>query len=81
MKKLVEDGMVFIIAAAIPYCAVSVAALAAGIMGAQERKHDRWKGKTPCIEQPINFEMLFPAYKIGCWIGAKQGEKYYWSKQ
>lgn len=80
MKRFIEDSMVYISVAAILYWAFSVVVLAAGIMGSNEVKHGRWKGKTPCLEQPTNFGMLFPAYKLGCWIGAKQGEKYYWSK-
>lgn len=80
MKEFIEESVVYVMVTAIIYGALSLIALMNGAMDSSERKHDRWEGKIPCLEQPTNFEMLFPAYRLGCWLGAKQGEKYYWSK-
>lgn len=80
MKEFIEDIIVYVIFAALLYGAFSLATVATGMVHASEINNQQ-KGKIPCLEQPTNFEMLFPAYKLGCWIGAKQGEKYYWSKE
>lgn len=77
---LIDEAIPYAIAAVIIYGVISFFVMGCGVIDAQEIKYDRWEGKVPCLEQPTNFELLFPAYKLGCWIGAKQGEKYYWSK-
>lgn len=78
---LIEEAILYAIAAVIIYAAISLCVAFTGFMDAQIYRSGKWNGKIPCLEHPTNFEMLFPAYKLGCWIGAKQGEKYYWSKQ
>lgn len=75
MKETIENTIVAALVAASFYAVVSFAAFGSGLVDSSE-----YKGKTDCLEHPTNFEILFPAYKMGCWLGAKQGEKYYWSK-
>ena len=77
---LIDEAIPYVLVAVIIYTTISLCVAFSGLMGAQIYRSGKWNGKIPCLEQPTNFEMLFPAYKLGCWIGAKQGEKYYWSK-
>ena len=37
-------------------------------------------GDGACRKRPRNIERFFPAYKLGCWMGSRQGKAYYWSE-
>ncbi len=34
-----------------------------------------------CLKNPVNLAMFVPTYKLGCWLGATQGEQWYYKKK
>lgn len=77
---LIEEAIPYAILLVSIYATFSLCTVFAGLDGTRIHEGGKFAGKIPCLEHPTNFEMLFPSYKMGCWLGAKQGEKYYWSK-
>lgn len=59
------------------YGLISLSALFTGMISASD---DSYYSKPTCLEKPVRVVRLIPAFKLGCYLGGKEGEIYHYDQ-
>lgn len=62
-----------------PYILLSLVAFFFGLMGANREQFEYIKPR--CLKERSRIEILFPAYKLGCYLGGMKGKPYYYEEK